>query len=396
MQMTAFRSEEYITSLLFELIELPHETEWVEFKENNSDPEEIGEYLSALSNSAALCGKVTAYMVWGIDDSNHKIVGTDFNPIKKKHGNEELESWLLRLITPKIDFKFHGIDIDGKKVVLLEIESAFRHPVQFKNQEFIRIGSYKKKLKDFPEKERQLWRIFDQTPFEKQISQDQLSPEEILNLLNFPAYFQLLKIPFPKTQKNIFESLAADDLIRRTDNGKWCITNLGGILFAHELDHFKNLKRKSVRVILYQGNSRVKTIREQESNQGYAVGFEGLISYINNLLPSNEEIGKAFREEVLMYPELAVRELVANALIHQDFFITGAGPLIEIFDNRVEITNPGKPLVDPQRFLDSPPRSRNEALASLMRRIGVCEERGSGIDKVVHETEFYQLPAPVF
>lgn len=113
-------------------------------------------------------------------------------------------------------------------------------------------------------------------------------------------------------------------------------------------------------------------------------------------MPSNEVIEQAIRKNVPMYPELAVRELVANSMIHQDFFVTGAGPLIEIFDTRMEITNPGKPLVEVTRFLDSPPRSRNDALASFMRRIGVCEERGSGVDKVVFETELYQLPAPVF
>jgi predicted HTH transcriptional regulator len=97
-----------------------------------------------------------------------------------------------------------------------------------------------------------------------------------------------------------------------------------------------------------------------------------------------------------MFPELAVRELVANAVIHQDFHVTGTGPMVEIFDSRMEITNPGRPLVATDRFLDSPPKSRNETIASFMRRIGVCEERGSGIDKVVFQTELYQLPAPLF
>ncbi len=97
-----------------------------------------------------------------------------------------------------------------------------------------------------------------------------------------------------------------------------------------------------------------------------------------------------------MSPELAVRELVANALIHQDLFATGTGPMVEIFQDRIEITNPGAPLVDPQRFIDTPPKSRNEALASLMRRVRICEERGSGIDKVVLDVELYQLPAPLF
>lgn len=97
-----------------------------------------------------------------------------------------------------------------------------------------------------------------------------------------------------------------------------------------------------------------------------------------------------------MFPELAIRELVANAIIHQEFHLTGTGPMVEIFAGRMEITNPGLPLVQTDRFLDSPPRSRNEALASFMRRIGVCEERGSGVDKVVIQTEVFQLPAPLF
>ncbi len=123
---------------------------------------------------------------------------------------------------------------------------------------------------------------------------------------------------------------------------------------------------------------------------------KGLVDYIKTLLPSNEEIGAAFRKEVPMYPELAIRELVANAIIHQDFSLIGTGPMVEIFDLRMEITNPGTPLVDPDRFLDSPPRSRNEALASFLRRVHICEERGSGVDKVVVQTELFQLPAPLF
>jgi len=112
--------------------------------------------------------------------------------------------------------------------------------------------------------------------------------------------------------------------------------------------------------------------------------------------PSNEIIRQSLRETVPMFPEIAVRELVANALIHQDFFVTGAGPMVEIFEDRMEITNPGMPLVDTRRFLGSPPKSRNETLASLMRRFRICEERGSGIEKAVFQVELLQLPAPLF
>ena len=118
--------------------------------------------------------------------------------------------------------------------------------------------------------------------------------------------------------------------------------------------------------------------------------------YIHALLPEKEVIGRAIRRTEPMYPMVAVRELVANALIHQDFSVTGAGPMVEVFDHRVEIINPGAPLIATERFVDAAPRTRNDKLASLMRRFNICEERGSGIDKVVLEIESAQLPAPRF
>lgn len=393
--MTADRPPEYLASLVRELCKLPRETEWVEFKLNNTDPHEIGEYLSALANAAALNGKAFAYLVWGVEDQTHRIVGTDFSSAAARKGNEPLETWLLRLLAPKIHFRFNDLSLDGVAVVLLEIGRAFRHPVRFHADEFIRIGAVKKPLKDAPDRERALWRIFDQAPFEDLIAAERVSADEVLRLLDYPAYFDLLKRPLPENRDGILKALADDGLINPCEAGGWDIMNLGAVLFAKRLDEFRSLRRKAMRVIQYRGTSRVETLKEQVDGKGYASGFEGLIDFINGLLPSSEVIGQALRTTVPMFPELAVRELVANALIHQDFFVTGTGPMVEIFDDRIEITNPGAPLVDTQRFVDTPPKSRNEALASLMRRIGICEERGSGWDKVVFETELYQLPAPL-
>jgi len=394
--MNPIRDEDYLRGLVRELCKLSRETEWVEFKKNRADSQDIGEYISALANAAALNGKAFAYIVWGVDDSTHDIIGTSFIPDKRKVGNEELENWLLRLLQPKIDFHFFTLNLDGKPVVLLEISRAFRHPVRFSGQEFIRVGSYKKKLKDFPEKERELWRIFDQSPFEEGIAAERVDDGAVLQLLDYPSYFDLLGQPLPENRRGILAALAEDRLISPCPAGGWDITNLGAILFAKRLKKFRTLNRKAVRVIQYKGRGRLEPLKEQEGAKGYASGFEGLVGFINGLLPTNEVIQQALRKTVPMFPELAVRELVANALIHQDFFIHGAGPMVEIFDDRIEITNPGEPLVNTERFLDTPPKSRNESLASLMRRFGICEERGSGIDKVVFEVELYQLPAPLF
>jgi ATP-dependent DNA helicase RecG len=390
------RSQEYLETTLSELLRLPKETEWVEFKHNNDNPQEIGEYISALSNSAALLGKTHGYLVWGINNHSHDVIGTTVNPRTAKVGQTELETWLLQMLKPKVSFFFHELHREGERVVIMEIGAAFRHPVQFQHTEYIRVGSYKKKLKDFPEKERELWRVFDQTPFEREIALEKATGDEVIKLLDYPAYFDLLDLPLPEGREGILNTLEQDGMLEHSPGDCWNITCLGAVLFARRLADFHMLKRKAIRVVVYKGKGRVATIREQECAKGYACGFTGLIEFILNLLPSNEVIGQALRKQVPMFPELAIRELVANAIIHQDFHLTGTAPMVEIFDDRMEITNPGRPLVSTDRFLDSPPRSRNESIASFMRRIGVCEERGSGIDKVVFQTEYYQLPAPVF
>lgn len=113
---TTERTEAYIASLVRELCKQPQEAEWVEFKQNYADPQEIGEYISALSNSAALAGKASAYLVWGVSDREHAIMGTQFSPKAIRKGNEELENWLLRALSPRIDIIFFEVRIDDLPV----------------------------------------------------------------------------------------------------------------------------------------------------------------------------------------------------------------------------------------------------------------------------------------
>ena len=239
-------------------------------------------------------------------------------------------------------------------------------------------------------------RIFDRTPFEEGVAFERATEDDVVRLLDWQAYFDLLNQPQPKTRRGVLQILSSDDLIRRSDAGGWDVTNLGAILFAKRLEDFGSLRRKAVRVIHYSGRGRVNALKEREDTKGYACGFEGLNDYVHALLPDNEVIEQALRHTVPMFPMAAVRELLANALIHQDFSIAGAGPMVEVFEQRMEITNPGAPLIRIERFVDAPPRSRNDKLASLMRRLNICEERGSGIDKVVLQVELFQLPAPLF
>lgn len=152
---------------------------------------------------------------------------------------------------------------------------------------------------------------------------------------------------------------------------------------------------KAPRVVVYTGNSKLGTKLDQLGTKGYAVGFQGLIRFVMTQLPQNEVIRDAIRKEVKLIPELVIRELAANALIHQDLSPGGASVLIEVFDDRVEISNPGEPVMDVRRFIDGY-EYRNEKLSELMRRMGICEQKSSGVDSVVNAAEVYQLPAPDF
>lgn len=387
---------EQLSELLSSLTQQTREAEWVEFKENDSEPRNIGEYISALANSAALHQKDSAYLVRGVEDGSHKVVGTSFKPRDAKIGNEELENWLIRGLTPQVNFHMYEFVCEQKQMVLFQISPCRHQPVRFQDAEFIRVGTYKKRLKDHPEIERALWALLTRVPFEKEVAAAEVHEDEVLSKIDYPAYFELSAQPLPPDKSSILRRLEVEKLIRHRQGVRWDITALGAILFAKKLAEFDTVARKAVRVVVYKDRDRTRGVKEQVGARGYAAGFQGLISYVNDQLPTNEAIVAALRTEVKVYPELAVRELVANALIHQDLTVRGDGPMIEIFSDRIEITNPGKPLISTLRFIDEPPQSRNEVLAGFMRRMNVCEERGSGIDKVVFQVEIFQLPAPDF
>jgi len=382
--------------LLQNLVALPAETETVEFKVNYIDEDEIGKRISALSNSVNLYDKKHGFLVFGIKDEIHDIVGTEFVPSKKKIGNEGLEFWLSKHLNPKLDFRIHEMFYGKKRIVLFVIPPAVNQPIKFNNIAYIRLGSTTPKLSDYPDKESKIWNNINRKSFEKGIAKEHLTVSEILNILDYAKYFSLTKQDLPTKTHQFVERMAQHGLVKKVFDNSFDVTNLGAILFAKSLKDFPTVSRKSVRVVVYKGNTRATIVKEQEGLFGYAIAFENLLEYINDKLPHNEEISKSLRKEVKMYPEIAIREFVANALIHQDLSISGAGPMIEIFDNRVEITNTGEPLIDTDRFIDHPPRSRNEDLASFMRQVGVCEEGGTGVDRALINIALYQLPAPSF
>ncbi len=378
--------------LLNRLVALPTESEWLEFKHNFHSNEEIGERISALSNSAALLNLPYGYLVFGVEDGNHNIVGTSFKCRSHKVGNEELELWLVNRLNPRLDLECIEFDYNGnpkQHISMYRIPAAADRPVSFLNTAYIRIGSLTKKLIGYPEKEVKLWKRNNNLPLNTIVVRECKSANEVVNLLSAETYFDRLNIPMPSTVNGIVDKFVSEKFVIPSEQG-YGVTQLGAILLAKNLRDFGNLYRKAVRVIVYRGKNKIDTVREQSFEQGYAVQFVQMLDWINGQLPANEEIGRALRKDVRMYPEKAIREIVANMIIHQNFAVQGF-PMVEIYSDRVEISSPGQPLISTDRFIDEY-QSRNDELADIMRRMGFCEEKGSGMDKALAGVEEYQLP----
>lgn len=248
-----------------------------------------------------------------------------------------------------------------------------------------------------PMSEDQLRKIFreGEPDWLEEISTRELDAVRVAELLDTQEYFRLLELPYPTEVRSVIGRLVQDRLVDQTANGTYAIRRLGAILLAKRMVDFQDLVRKSARVVIYRGKSKIETRLDRSHSKGYAVGFQELVQFVLDQFPQRELIKNALRQESRLAPEVIVRELVANALVHQDFRMAGASVMIEVYEDRVEFTNPGAPVVPTERFIDGY-QSRNERLADFMRRMHICEEKSSGIDKVVTAAEEFQLPAPDF
>lgn len=365
-----------------ELLTVRSENEHLEFKaaENRYDFEELVDYCVALANEGG--GRI----ILGVTDRvPRRVVGTKAFQIPERTIAGLHERLQLKVTCDEVQ---HA----AGRVLVFHIPSRpIGQPVHYKGRYLMRAGE-----ELVPMSADQLKRIIAEGEPEWALrpAMAGCDSEMVVQLLDTQSYFDLIQLPYPATREAVLERLASERLIEWTDN-LWTITNLGAVLFAKKLDAFGLLARKGPRVIVYEGRNKQTTKLDRPGVKGYAVGFQNMVEFINGLVPSNEVIEQALRREVKMFPEIAIRELVANALIHQDFSERGASVMVELYDDRMEISNPGRPFISPDRFIDEY-QSRNERLADLMRRLGICEEKGSGVDKVILAAEAYQLPAPDF
>jgi predicted HTH transcriptional regulator len=360
----------------------PSETQALEFKEakHQYDTGKLLGYCVAIANERG------GHLILGVRNSPPRdVVGTNAfqNPVK-----------IAEQLFQSLGFR---VDVDEVthpmgRVLVFSIPSRPRGTVyHLEGKYLMRSGESL-----VPMSEDQLRTIFAEgkPDWLEEYSVVDVSMGDVVHLLNTQKFFELVQLPYPTDQYGVIDRLVNERLIDRVE-GKFSIRRIGGILLAKRISDFPDLAYKAPRVVVYTGKSKVETRLDQPGTMGYAVGFSGLVSFVMTQIPQNEVIKNALRTEMKLVPEIVIRELVANAIIHQDFATQGARIAIDIYSNRIDITNPGKPIIAAERFIDGY-QSRNERLADFMRRMRICEEKGSGIDKVVGAAEVYQLPAPSF
>jgi predicted HTH transcriptional regulator len=333
------------------------------------------------------------FLVFGVNDdaSLFSVTKEQSDEIIGKLGNIARHN-----LIPPVLLEHATLDFDGNALLFIHIPENAERPVYMRNGTI--YDSYRRSagqtVKMSRQEVKQLIAESQGLPFHEQTALTGATADEVLNLLDYVCYFRLSSRTLPETKTAILEALADEKFVAKQGEN-WNITNLGALLFAYDLTKFRELEFKTLRIVLYKGKNRLDAHPELDFKEGYACGFEHFIQFIMERT-SVEIIEKALRETRESYPERAVREILANSLIHQDLWQNGMYVMVEIFSDRIEMTNPGTPLVDVNRFIDAPPTSRNEKIALLMRRFEICEQRGSGIDRAIRAIEDAYLPAPEF
>ncbi len=369
---------------------VPQELNELDWKEDLSPKnDKLCKHISAFANYPG-----GGFMVFGVNDKDAKPVGIDRT--KAQLIVDKLASLCRDGVDPLVSMDHEVIDFEGFTLLFVHIKESAVKPVHLKNKtiedSYIRSGG-STRLASRPEVGGLM--LNSKIPVFEELHASKLKNEtEIMTLLDYGSICKLLKKPVPTSAPEIMQWLVDEKMIVDVDGQGYYITNFGALAAAHSLSEFDTLARKSIRVIKYEGKNKAGGSKEFPGNKGYAIGFEGLINFMKSLLPGSEVIKHALREETSIYPEIAIRELVANSLIHQDFTIRGSGPMVEIFEDRIEISNPGRLLPSKKidRLIRTTPESRNEVLAQAFRRYNICEERGSGFEKAVIAIEIFGLP----
>ncbi|MBQ4259013.1 MAG: putative DNA binding domain-containing protein [Lachnospiraceae bacterium] len=356
-----------IKQTVMELCAYSDEQEWFEFKENWFQPEALGEYVSALSNAAAFHGKRYAFFVWGIDDGTHEIVGTVFNQYDT-YNQEPYQNYLARNLSPSISFSFEEVEMKGKRVVVMVIPAATDIPTSYKEKRYIRIGSSKCNIKDYPKREIELFKRLD-----RRLETIETMPSKYSNL----------------TFQKLMGYYGSKGIVL---NPETFIKNLGLKNEKGELNLLAQLLSDNshipLRVSVFDGETKgsdLFSVREF-GNNCLLYSLDELLRYgdVLNIIQADEKDRVVERKEVPLFDNNAFREAIINAVLHNKW-ITGNEPMISVFSNRIEILSRG-PLPPEQTmegFFCGESIPVNEKLSEIFLQLHISEKSGRGVPKIV-------------
>ncbi len=386
-----------VLNLLDELRAQPHETEWLEFKGSYYDPEELGQYLSALANSAAVHDREKGYLVFGVDDATHQVVGTTFSPKTKKIGNQPLEMWLNQMLSPRPHSVIHEFEVTGRKTVLFEIAAARNIPVAFKHVRYVRVGSSKTLLREHPDKERIIFNRFGENDWSAEVC-----PKATINDLDPKAIMEARRrfAEKHKSDPDLLEDL--EDWDDATFLGK-CGATLDGritraallLLGRPEAAHY--LRPAVARITWILKDATDVEIDYAHFDPPFLLRVDTIFAKVRNLTHRYLPDGTLFPVEVTQYAPWVMREALHNCIAHQDYRLQERIVVVERPDELV-FANAGVFLpgsVEEVIERDAPwRRYQNPALADLMVNLGMIDTIGSGIKRMFRKQRERNFPLP--
>lgn len=380
-------------SLIERLRQEPSETEWLEFKANRYEPQELGEYLSSLANSACLHGKPKGYLVFGIENKTHNIVGTTFVPEQAKaKGNQALLIWLAVGLQPNVGFESFVTEIAGKGIVLFAINPAFDRPVHFYGQGYIRVGSNKTALVNYPEKERALWAR--RTDWSAQVCESATLSDLDPGALTRARQEYRTKYPAKAQEMDVWDDLTFLNKAKITIRGQ--ITNAALILLGRD-ESSTMLSPSVVRLTWILKDAANREQDYEHFGPPSLLWAEKLTAKVRNLTIRALPSGTLFPIELLQYDAWVLREALHNCIAHQDYGMSARVNIVE-FPDRLLFTNQGSFLpgtIESVILQDAPHEIyRNPFLAEAMVNLNMIDTQGGGIKRMFAKQaqRFFPLP----
>ncbi|MEW6607234.1 MAG: RNA-binding domain-containing protein [bacterium] len=390
-----YKESEFKLTKFKELILLPAETEWVEFKEakSNYDFDDTGRYFSALSNEANLNGSSSGWLIFGITDKPpRKIVGSNYR--QQAPGLEKLKKQISSHTNHGLTFRnIYELEVDGKRVVIFEIPSASRGiPTTWDGIAYGRIGDSLSPLSlDKIEGIRKQVGIEDWSA--------QICERATMADLDTSAIMkarQNYKEKFPDKAREVesWDDITFLNKAKIAIQGK--ITRTAIILLGKdESEHFISPSVAKITWVLKNEHNIEKDY--EHFGPPFLLNVEAVYAKIRNLKYRYLLDTSLFPIEITKYEPWVIREALNNCIAHQDYELRGRITIVENPDDLI-FTNVGSFLPESVEKVieqDSPPeRYRNFFLANAMLNLNMIDTQGGGIKKMflLQRQRYFPMP----